>query len=841
MRYKISEISNIIEARPLGALRECEVALLLTNSRELVLPSDTLFFALRTATGDGHRYLADLHGEGVRNFVVDDASSVPECLADANVLVVPSALEALQRLAAHHRSRFDIPVVAITGSRGKTVCKEWLYEMLKDRYRIVRSPGSYNSQVGVPLSLWEIDERTSLAIIEAGISTVGEMERLEKMIRPTVGMFTCLTDEHDEGFASRREKAREKARLFAGCKTVVAPIDDVDITMALTESLDTRRTAIHTWSTVTRAKGVDAVVEKESDFMGVTLDVRYKGAKDICRYELTFDLPELLSLFVGTTLLALKLGAGISRLQSISHTVTDVAMRVSNVDGYNYSCIFTDNLPNDLVSLNHVLKLCREEHVSVLALGDLDDDWLPPEARYKKLVEILSRYTVGELILIGPQMRRYFPRESMSRWKTVEFYDDVDDFVARFDKSCLCPDILFQVKGCRRMGMERVSSLLEARHHQTYETVNLSALVHNYKVFKAHLDSATRTLALVKANAYGVGSVSVARALSDAGVDYLAVAAIDEGTALVKAGIVTPIIVLNPNVVDFDYMIESHLEPEVYNIEQATNLVSVLSRRATMPWSALKKPYPVHIKIDSGMHRLGFTREQLPELFALFSANRHLVEPRSVFTHLCVADEPEQDDYTQMQLDCFEECAALVLKAFPDCRIMRHALNTSGVVRFTSHQMEMVRLGIGLYGIKTVFDGSEDLLRPVASLHSVIISIKRWPAGTTIGYGRKGVLGRESRIATVTIGYADGYDRHYGNGRGRMWVAGTLCPTVGNVCMDAVMIDITDAPESVKVGDEVEVFGEHVPIEELAAVRDTIPYEVLTSVSPRVRRVYVNE
>ncbi len=838
MTYTITEIKDIIGAEASQTLHDNQVAHLLTNSRELVSPRDTLFFAISTATGDGHRYIADLYGKGVRNFVVDNVAMLPTGLTDANMLVVDNSLRALQRLAGYHRSRFDIPVIAVTGSRGKTVCKEWLYDMLKDRYRIVRSPGSYNSQVGVPLSLWEIDEKTSLAIIEAGISRKGEMERLEAIIRPTTGIFTCLTGEHAEGFANRREKAAEKAKLFARCKTVVAPVDDVDITMALTTAVNPDYTTIYTWSAMPRAKGVDAMIVEHKELFGAFVTVRYSAKIDDFHYKLQFELPEQVSLFVGTTLLAVKMGAKQERLEKVAQSLTDVSVRAHLVEGYNYSCVFTDDLPNDLPSINHALQMCKDKYVSVLALADLDEDGLPPETRYEKLLEILDNYKTGNLILIGPQMKKYFPRQER-RWESITFYDSVDDFERRFDKSFLSPEILFIVKGCRRIDMRRVADLLQARHHQTYETIDLAALVHNYKVFKARLNPATHTLALVKADAYGTGSVNVARALVGAGVDYLAVAAIDEGSALVKAGITAPIIVLNPNVVDFDFMINDKLEPEVYNIEQATNLIGVLKHRYDR--QNLNEPYPVHIKIDSGMHRLGFTREQLPRLFELFGNNPDLVEPRSVFTHLCVADEPEQDEYTLSQLDYFEQCAAMVREAFPKCHILRHALNTSGAVRFTGHQMEMVRLGIGLYGIKTVFDGSEDLLWPVAALHSVIISIKEWPAGTTIGYGRKGVLTRPSRIATVTIGYADGYDRHYGNGRAHIWVAGTLCPTVGNVCMDAVMIDITDAPATIKVGDEVEIFGEHVPIEELAAARDTIPYEVLTSVAPRVRRVYVNE
>ncbi len=381
------------------------------------------------------------------------------------------------------------------------------------------------------------------------------------------------------------------------------------------------------------------------------------------------------------------------------------------------------------------------------------------------------------------------------------------------------------------------TTMVTARQTQTIEQINLDNLAHNFKVFKSRLEPSTRTLALVKADGYGTGALEVSRRLVQCGVDYLAVAAVDEGLPLRNAlGPRVPIIVLNPNMSDHEAMFNINLEPEVYSIEQARILIHDLQRYR--PESFRDMPYPIHVKIDSGMHRLGFTLDQLPDLLDLLAHNQ-VLRPVSVFTHLSVADDASEDEYTRMQLAYFGQCADLLQSAYPDRHLLRHALNTSGTMRFTSSQMDMVRLGIGLYGIRTVFDGSEDSLLPVASVRSVIISIKEWDAGTTIGYGRRGKLTRHSRVATIPIGYADGYDRHYGCGAAQMWVAGTLCPTVGNVCMDAVMIDITDAPATVTVGDEVEVFGAHVPIETLAQARGTIPYEVLTSVSPRVARVYV--
>ena len=386
------------------------------------------------------------------------------------------------------------------------------------------------------------------------------------------------------------------------------------------------------------------------------------------------------------------------------------------------------------------------------------------------------------------------------------------------------------IKGDPSFGFSQIIDLLEAKQHITVMEVDLNALAHNFKFFKSLIKPGTKTVGMVKASGYGAGSYEIAKTLQDCGCDYLAVAVHDEGVDLRKASISMPIIVLNPNGVNYKAMFQYRLEPELYNLDMGRELIKEGKKYGI-------KEFPVHIKIDSGMHRLGFTREQLPELIEMLQ-KQDVIKPASVFTHLAVADEPDQDAYTKAQFDYFDACSEVLQQAF-DFPIMRHVLNTSGIVRFPERQYDMVRIGIGLYGIRTLFDGSEDSLKPVSALRSIIISIKEWPAGTTVGYGRHGVLERDSRIATVNIGYADGFDRHFGNGRVSMWVGGKLCPTVGNVCMDAVMIDVTDVP--CKVGDTVEIFGEHVPVEQLSEARDTIPYEILTSISPRVKRVYYRE
>ena len=461
-------------------------------------------------------------------------------------------------------------------------------------------------------------------------------------------------------------------------------------------------------------------------------------------------------------------------------------------------------------------------------LSDLATESYSGDELYIRVSELLKTKRVNRLIGIGKEMCRY--SKYFEDLPQGRFYNDTHEFIADVAKGDF-EDETVLIKGDPSFGFSQIIDMLEAKQHITVMEVDLNALAHNFKFFKSLIKPGTKTIGMVKASGYGAGSYEIAKTLQDCGCDYLAVAVHDEGVELRKASITMPVIVLNPNGVNYKAMFQYRLEPELYSIEMANDLIKEGKRYGV-------QEFPVHIKIDSGMHRLGFTREQLPNIIALLK-KQDVITPASVFSHLSVADEFDQDDYTQTQFEYFDECSKLLQDSF-DHHIMRHILNTSGIVRFPEHQYDMVRIGIGLYGIRTLFDGSENALMPVSALRSIIISVKEWPAGTTVGYGRRGVLQRDSRIATVNIGYADGFDRHFGNGRVSMWVNGVLCPTVGNVCMDAVMIDVTDVP-SCKMGDTVEIFGEHLPVEQLSEARGTIPYEILTSVAPRVKRVYYRE
>ncbi len=830
MNYSITEICNVLE--PTGGHiidEDAIVSQLLTDSRSLTMPQETIFFALRTDAGDGHNYIPDLFSKGVRNFVVtNDYFPLPECTG-ANYLAVDSPLDALQTLATFHRRRFrELPVIGITGSRGKTTVKEWLYQLLKDDYRIVRSPRSYNSQIGVPLSLWEIDVNTDLAIIEAGISTTGEMDNLQSMIRPTIGIITNLGSEHNDGFVSMEQKAQEKAKILYNCESVVFCADDPLVTHTIAPLVESDVATAMSWSR-NHCEAPLQVERTERTDNYTTLRYTYNGEQG----EVTIPFTADRDLDNAITCLAVMLQLDVERyvIANRMAMLTPVGTRLNVIEGVNDCTVIVDSYTSDYYSLTPALNFMTRRagnRPCTVILSDLATESYSGDELYIRVSELLKTKRVNRLVGIGKEMCRYchyFDDLPHSRC-----YNDTQEFLNDFAKGDFDDETIL-IKGDPRFGFSQIIDLLEAKQHMTVMEVDLNALAHNFKFFKSLIKPETKTVGMVKASGYGAGSYEIAKTLQDCGCDYLAVAVHDEGVELRKAGITTmPIIVLNPNGINYKAMFQYRLEPELYCMEMARELIKEGKKYGV-------KSFPVHIKIDSGMHRLGFTREQLPELIE-FLKGQDIITPASVFSHLSVADDTTQDDYTRGQFDYFDQCCEMLQQSF-DHYIMRHILNTSGIVRFPDKQYDMVRIGIGLYGIRTLFDGSEDALKPVSALRSIIISIKEWPAGTTVGYGRRGVLQRDSRIATITIGYADGFDRHFGNGAVSMWVNGKLCPTVGTVCMDAVMIDVTDVP--CKVGDTVEIFGEHVPVENLSDARGTIPYEILTSVSPRVKRVYYRE
>lgn len=821
MNYTISEIALIIKAEDYK-FPEKEVSVILTDSRSLTFPEETLFFALVTERNNAHRYIYDLYRKGVRHFVISDDIANKDEMPDANFLKVSDTLVALQQLAAVHRKRFDIPVIGVTGSNGKTIVKEWLYQLLHEDYNMVRSPRSYNSQIGVPLSIWQMNESTELAVIEAGISRPGEMDKLEAIIKPTVGIITNIGGAHQEGFASMQEKSLEKLALFKDSDCIIYNGDSALISDTVEKMcLGTREIA---WSYKDKNGPLYIIkVSKEEE----NTRIRYS----YLQYEGEFVIP-----FVGDAAVEnaihclavmLYLGKGPNEITEKMAKLEPVAMRLEVKEGRNNCLVINDTYNSDINSLEIALDFQVRRATAgmhrTLILSDILQSGMLPATLYRKVSQILMHKGVDRLIGIGPEISACEKSFGMD----AEFYLTTDSFLnsgatERFNNE------LILIKGSRDFHFEQISEALELKQHETILEVNLDALIDNFNFYRQKLKPETKIICMVKAFGYGAGSYELAKSLQDRGCDYLAVAVADEGAELRKAGITMPIMVMNPEMNSFRTLFSYSLEPEIYSFK----LLKAFSKEAEQLGIM---HYPVHIKIDSGMHRLGFTFEDMPLLVNELSAMPS-IRARSVFSHFAGSDEARFDDFSLRQIAIFKDCARIIQNVTP-FPIMRHILNTAGISRFTDEQMEGVRLGLGLYGISPI--GNEPGLRNVSTLKTTILQIKELNADQTVGYSRRGVLSRKSRIAALPIGYADGVDRHLGNGKGYVIINGRQAPYVGNICMDVCMVDVTDI--DCQEGDKVEIFGDQLSVCVLAKWLDTIPYEILTSVSSRVKRVYYRE
>ena len=785
MTYSINEITTLIGAHRIGTA-ETSIDWLLTDSRSLVFPEETLFFAIRTQKNDGHRYVDELYRRGVRAFVVSQAPAAPQ--PDANYLVVTSPLRAMQRLAERHREAFpNLPVIGITGSNGKTIVKEWLYQLLSPDFNITRSPRSWNSQIGVPLSVWRLSERTQLGIFEAGISEPGEMAALEAIIQPTIGVLTHLGSAHDENFGSRREKCMEKLRLFRHARVLIY-------------------------------NGADELVSEcvaASGFAGQLVDTSLIESQ-VGSMELSENIATCVAVCRLLNLNDEVIRERIARLEP-------VAMRLEVKEGRNNCTLITDTCNSDLGSLEIALDFMRrrpdsEGRCHTLILSDIKQTGLTLTELYAHVAELVSRYGVTEFIGIGPEVSA-----GMANVATLKsnLFPTVEAFLAS-SVFALLHDRVVLIKGARAARFDRIADALQQRVHQTTLEVNLSALIDNLNYYRSFMRRETKMICMVKASAYGAGAVEVARTLQDNRVDYLAVAVADEGVELRRAGISANIMIMNPEMGTFRTLFENNLEPEVYSFRLLEALIHAAEREGITN-------YPIHLKLDTGMHRLGFDPEHdVPQLIARLQGQKALL-PRSVFTHFVGSDSPDFDAFTERQWQLFQRTADRLQEAFP-YHILRHICNSAAIPRFPDRHCDMVRLGLGLYGI------GEGQLTPVSTLKTTILQIHDVPATDTVGYSRRGRLTRDSRIAALPIGYADGLSRQLGCGRGYCLVAGQRAPYVGNICMDVCMIDVTDIPCA--EGDTAVIFGPELPPTLLADTIGTIPYEILTAVSPRVRRHY---
>ena len=819
MIYSIYDIAKVIGGSP---AHDGQISILLTDSRRLTLPEESLFFALKTRTNDGHKYIAELYRRGVRHFVVSAALPEFAQLKEANFLVVKNTLAALQALAAFHRNRFSIPVVGITGSNGKTVVKEFLYQLLHQEFDIVRSPRSYNSQSGVPLSVWQMNEKHTLGIFEAGISDPNEMEKLQPVIAPTIGIITNIGEAHQENFNSPKQKCLEKLQLFTDCETIIYNQDNHFVADGL-ESACLSHKAIG-WS------------RKDSDAPLFIDSVEKQEQKTIIKctllgYEKEYTIPFTDEASIENVIhcLALMLYLKPTSIndESTFASLEPVDMRLDVKQGINNCLLINDTYNSDINSLDIALDFQASRRMSAgrkstLILSDILQSGTQPKLLYKRVADMARRRKIDRIIGIGRNIKEYGKAFNMEK----EFFLTTDEFLESAVARSFENELIL-IKGSRHFHFERITALLEKKVHETILEVNLDAVVHNLNFYRSLLRPTTKIACMVKAFGYGAGSYELAKTLQEHRCDYLAVAVADEGEELRKEGISIPILVMNPEMSSFNVLFDNQLEPEVYSFRLLDALIKEAGRRGITS-------YPIHIKIDTGMHRLGFRPEDVPEVCRHIQGQPGVVV-RSVFSHLAGSDSPSFDDFTRQQLDIFMQAAAELEKGLEQT-VIKHILNSAGIERFADYQMDMVRLGIGLYGISA--SGGKGL-RNVSTLKTIILQIQEVKAGDSIGYSRMSYAERDSRIAILPIGYADGLNRHLSNGGGEVVINGHRCPIIGNICMDACMIDVTGTEAN--EGDSAILFGEELPVSELAQKLNTIPYEILTSISPRVKRVYFRE
>lgn len=821
MSNSIEEIASVIGAKRIGN-HPAHIDWILTDSRSLCFPEETLFFALKTKRNDGHKYIADLYERGVRNFVVGTLTTEPESYPDANFLVVGSPLKALQRLASRHREQFQVPVVGITGSNGKTIVKEWLYQILSPERIITRSPRSYNSQIGVPLSVWMMNEHTELGIFEAGISEMGEMEALKPIIQPTIGVLTNIGGAHQENFTSLQDKCMEKLQLFKDCDVIVYNGDNELISSCVSKSLFTAREIA--WSTKDNERPL-FIESIQKDDTGTTIKYRYLGF--FKEYRIPFIDDASIENSLHCLAVALYLMVSPEDIAERMLHLEPIAMRLEVKEGKNGCILINDSYNSDFASLDIALDFMArrtedKERKRTLILSDILETGQSGKLLYRQVAELVHSRGVNRIIGVGEEISA-----SASRFEIEKnFFRSTSELIESGILSTLKNEVVL-IKGARMFHFDQITDLLELKVHETILEINLNALTDNLNFYRNKLNPETKMVCMVKASAYGAGSFEIAKTLEDHRVDYLAVAVADEGADLRKAGIGSSIIIMNPEVTAFKTMFDYRLEPEVYSFHLLEELIKAAEREGATNC-------PIHIKIDTGMHRLGFDPADMPRLIERLKRQSAVI-PRSVFSHLVGSDAERFDAFTRHQIETFEQAAAELQAGFSH-KILRHICNTAGIQRYPGAQFDMVRLGIGLYGIDPF---TNQMLHNVTTLKTTILQIHDVPADETVGYSRKGVLNRNSRIAALPIGYADGLNRHLGNGKGYCLVNGQKAPYVGNICMDVCMIDVTDI--DCKEGDKAIIFGDELPVTVLSDILDTIPYEILTSVSERVKRVYYQD
>ncbi len=827
MNYSINNIAaitgNEAAIRNDGVIKQ-----LLLDSRKIIDPATSLFFALKGPRRDGHQFIAELYKKGIRNFVVTD-KAYADTFTDANFIFSDNTLETLQQLVVHHRDQFNYPVIGITGSNGKTIVKEWLYQLLHEDYNIVRSPKSYNSQIGVPLSVWQMNEEHTLGIFEAGISEQGEMLRLEKMIRPTIGILTTIGEAHSEGFNDAEHKFREKISLFKNCKIIIGRETDLEAGKDVIDMMGDD-IKLMTWGYAETNNVIIKEIDKKNN--GTSIHLLFNSIA--CEIQIPFSDEASVENAITCTCVLLYMGIDPATIAVRMKNIHPVNMRLELKKGINHCTIINDSYSADLSSLEIALNFLDQQSSNekkTVILSDFLQSSLPDGELYGQVMESLEKHKITRLIGIGERISAQLMQLTGDTEKkiNIDLYPSTDDYAKQFRSSHFKEETIL-VKGARSFAFERIVQLLEQKAHQTVLEINLNSIVHNLKEFQKLLKPSTKVMAMVKAFSYGSGGAEIAGILQFHKVDYLGVAYADEGVELRKAGITLPIMVMNPEESTFEAITGYDLEPELYSFELMSSFDRYLQQEGL-------QHYPVHIEIETGMNRLGFSTGEIEELGDRLQKTSSL-KLQSVFSHLAASEDPGQDEFTLMQWEKLS-AAIISLEKKIGYTVIKHIANSAAIIRHPALQSDMVRLGIGLYGVDS--SGSKKLdLQTVTTLRSTIAQIKHVKAGDSVSYNRKTIVSKDSVIATIRIGYADGYPRRLGNGAGKIWVKDQLVPIAGTVCMDMIMVDITGM-NNIHEGDDVVIFGRSLPVQQVAEWAGTIPYEIMTGISQRVKRVYFEE
>jgi Alr-MurF fusion protein len=824
----IQEIATILQATCIGTNNNAIIKQFATDTRKIIFANETVFFAFNTNHNNGHLYIPEAYEKGVRLFVIDHSFSIPANLTKACFLQVENTLLALQQLAAFHRSSFSFPIIGITGSNGKTIVKEWLYTMLQNKYNIVRSPRSYNSQIGVPLSVLAMQPQHNLGIFEAGISTTNEMQQLQQIIQPKIGILTTIGNAHNEGFNRIEQKLTEKLILFKNADVLIYNADTVlpiiDIEQHKHSFFSNKNIELIGFS----ANKNSAVHYKNNIVNGVNIiALQYKNSS----YTFYTNLQNKASTenIVCCITLLLHLNCSEDYINKQLQSVQNIAMRLQLKKAINNCYLIDDSYSNDVSSLSIALQYLQQQADTsnkTVILSDILETGMQSEKLYTQVAALLKQHNIQHFIGIGTQISQHknlFIQQNCN----CTFFKTTQEFLQQAAQHQFNNTYIL-LKGARIFQFEKIANWFDDKVHNTVLEINLSAMAANLRLYQNLVKPSTKIMAMVKAFSYGSGSIEVARLLQFYKVQYLAVAYTDEGIELRKAGIHIPIMVLNADESAFDALVQYNLEPEVYSFTMYTSLHNYLQNQGI-------QQFPIHVKINTGMNRLGFNANEI-ELLATHIYSNKTCKVQTVFSHLAASENAAFDSFTIQQAAIFNE-ACSTLQSIVAYSFIQHVANTSAIARHTQLQYNMVRLGIGLYGVN---DGNNLPLQTVATLKTTIAQIRKVQEGETVGYGRKGVITKPSTIATIRIGYADGYSRQNSNGIGKVWLHNQLAPVIGNVCMDMTMIDITHIEQAAE-GDMVEIFGNNININTVANNINTIAYEVLTSVSQRVKRVYIQE